>query len=201
MDLVTLHARKQDLLVNTGLNRLGQLYHNLLDDRVEYWGQVADMPVLLHTVCRCCISSWGKVRVGTDGGISTGLLPLHIHQLGLRLHGHQGEGVGTHLIVSYLLSLCAHCLGHLIAFFLLLNHQAILHLFCLTLSLECWDTHLSLLLHIVHCTLLPVILHPWPMGLWWRVRLVVVVVDIGLGQWGMVGSRLGYWLVVETLHR
>ena len=111
--LLTLYPRQQYLLVNAGLYRLGQLYQNLLGDRVEYWGQVADMPVLLHTVCRGCISSWGKVRVGTDAGVSTALLPLHLHQLGLRLHGHQGEGVGTHLIVSYLLCLCAHCLGHL----------------------------------------------------------------------------------------
>ena len=75
---------------------------------------------------------------------------------------------------------------YLIAFLFLFNNQTILNIFSLTVSLECWHTDLSFLLHIVHSTLLPVILNTWPMGLWWRVGVVVgwsglVVVDIGLG--------------------
>ena len=75
---------------------------------------------------------------------------------------------------------------YLITFLFLFNNQTILNIFSLTVSLEGWNTDLCLLLHIVHSTLLPVILHTWSMGLWWGVWVVVgwswlVVVDIGFG--------------------
>jgi hypothetical protein len=77
---------------------------------------------------------------------------------------------------------------YLIAFLLLLDHQAILYIFSLTISLKCGHTDFSFLLHIVYSTLLPVILNTWAMGLWLCVGSWVlvgwsrlVVVDIGFG--------------------
>jgi len=188
MHLVTFKTRKQYLLVNAGLYRLGQFYHNLLDDRVQDRGQVADVPVLLHTVGGGSIASWGMVRVYTDGVVCTGLLPLHIHQLSFCLHRHEGEGVGAHLIVNNLLRLGADCFGYLIAFLLLLDHEAILNIFSLTISLKRGHTDLSFLLHIVYSTLLPVILNTRAMGAGLCVGAGVLVgwssllvVDIGFG--------------------
>lgn len=173
------------MLVNAGLYRLGQFYHNLFYDRVQDRGQVADMPVLLHTVGGGSIPSWGVVRVYTDGVIRTGLLPLDIHELGLCLHRHECEGVGAHFIVNDLLGLGADCFGNLIAFLLLLDHQAILYIFSLTISLKCWHTDFSFLLHIVYSTLLPVIFDTRAMGLW-----------LCVGSWELVGWS---WLVVVDI--
>jgi len=152
------------------------------------------MPVLLYTVGGGSVSSWGVVGVQTDGVISAGLLPLHIHQLSFCLHRHEGEGVGAHLIVNNLLRLRADCFGNLIAFLLLLDHQAILHIFPLTVSLEGWHTDLSLLLNIVHSALFPVILNTRAMGSWLGMSLWVGMrLRVGMGLW--VGMRL--WVMVR----
>jgi len=176
------------LFVNASLHRLGQLDDDLLNDRVEDRGQVADVPVLLHTVGGGSISTHSMVRVNTDSVLHARLLPLDIHQLGLCLHRYQGEGVGAHFIVNNFLSFSADGFGDLITFFLLLDHQTILHIFFLTVSFECWDTNFSFLLHIIYAALFSVVLNTWTMRLWWGVGwwLVVgwsglVVVNIGFG--------------------
>merc|ERR1712128_155495 len=105
-----------------------------------------------------------------------------------------GEGVGAHLIVNNLLRFRADCFGELIAFLLLLDHQAIPHIFPLTVSLEGWHTDLSLLLNIVHSTLLPVIFNTGAMRPWLGMRLWVGMrLWLGMRLWVAVGWS---WLVV-----
>ena len=77
---------------------------------------------------------------------------------------------------------------YLIAFLLLLDHEAIPNIFSLTISLECWYTDFRFLLHIVYSALFSVVFDTRAMGawlcVWWWVLVGwsrLAVVDIGFG--------------------
>merc|ERR1712215_152400 len=105
------------------------------------------------------------VWVHTNSILSTRLLPLYIHQLGFCFYWYQGEGIRTNLVIHNILRL--------------------------TLSLECWNTHLGILLHIVHITLLSAIVNTRSMRRW--SSMLSRVVEGWSGVLMVVHVRFGKW--------